>query len=92
MTCPTLLGQLRARPWIPRLGTPTASFCADLTTRERISDLMLSSITIARVWRVGKRWYLLPRPGLPGGIPQASSLRYESSLLADDANSAESAG
>ena len=21
-TCPTLLGQLRARPWIPRLGTP----------------------------------------------------------------------
>ena len=51
----------------------------DLTTRERLSGLTLSSITIAWVWRVGKRLYLLPRPGHPGGTPQASSLRYESS-------------
>jgi len=79
MTCPTLLGQLRARPWIPRLGTPIALSCPDLTTRERRSDLTLSSVTIARVWRVGKRWYLLPRPGLPGGMPQALSLRSNSS-------------
>jgi len=56
MTCPTLLGQLRARPWIPRLGTPTASSCPDLNTREQLSDLMLSSVTIARLLRVGKRW------------------------------------
>ena len=79
MTCPTLLVQLRARPWIPGLGTPIASSGPALTTRERLSDPTLSAIAIARVWRAGKRWYLLPRPGLSGGIPQALSLRDESS-------------
>ena len=42
-TCPTLLGQLRARPWIPRLGTPMTSSSPDLTTRERLPALMLPS-------------------------------------------------
>ena len=33
-----------------------------------------SLVAIARVWRAGERWYLLPRPGLPGGMAQAADL------------------
>ena len=76
-TCPSPRGRLRARPWIPRLATPITSFNPDLTTRERRSDLTLTSITIARVWRAGKRWYLLPRPGLPGGMAQTAKMRKD---------------
>ena len=91
---PEPLGPAASQTLDPRAGTPDVATSSgpDLTTRERLCNLILrirtaalcarSVVTIARVWRAGKRWYPAPDFRAEWHTLQACAVKFFASIAA----------